>query len=360
MRREVLASAIRRIVDDLNRCDIKGVIQFVLDNLRRSKEQKDTGISIPLSVFKRYAIATSSYSDIELQVYRILGIAELLETEFWQKLSDLSDPDLTLMMRHNVDFTLEQLPKFLALIEQEHVDNIKNQSAELPEELKGKELLSILVIEDQNQFSSPSRLIYVLEAITNLYTVFATLEGGSESDLIVIACDSGSDKSFDFLGMAKFMEQIKEIIIQIWDRRVFHRQRHVSECIGLIAESLPIIKEIEELKKNKTLGPEQAELLKRKVIDGTTKFIQSGATIKEMESESKHTPRQLMRPEPKLLVSPWSEDDEGHSNRARNEIKEANADAFSDEELNRLESLVKKAKRSKPTRKITSRKKKST
>lgn len=201
-------------------------------------------------------------------------------------------------------------------------------------------------------------MVHVLDAISNLYSVFATIESESVSDLIVLACDSGSDKSFDFLGMAKLMEQIKETIIEIWDRRVFYRQKHASECLALIAESLPIIEKIEELKNSESLGPEQAEILKRKVIDGATKFIQAGATIQEMEGESIHAPRQLMKPEPKLLVSPWSDNENNASDATQDDSVIEGKTELSDEELEQLESLVKKAKRGKSTKKKAVRKKK--
>jgi len=358
MRREVLVNATSKIIDDLKRCGVDKTVQEVMETFHRPSSEEERKIRIPLDVFRNYSIATSTYSDAELEVCKILDIEDLLEVSFWESLAHPEDPQRIYKIHSSIVFSIVQLPKLLALIEQEHIGDIRNQVKELPEELKGKTLLSVLVIEDKNQFSSPERLVHVLDAISNLYSVFATIEGESESDLIVLACDSGSDKSFDFLGMAKLMEQIKETIIQIWDRRVFYRQKHASECLSLIAESLPILKEIDELKKSESLGAEQAELLKRKVIDGATKFVQSGALIEEMEGESTHAPRQLMRPEPKLLVSPWSDGVNTEPESVPETTEEASEENLSDEELAQLESLVKKAKRSKSTRKKSTRKKK--
>ncbi len=358
MRREVLVRAVSKIIDDLKRCGVNNAIQVVMEVFHRTSAEKAEKVHVPLDIFRNYSIATSSYSDAEIEVCKILGIGDLLEVSFWEHLARPEDPRRIYEMHNSINFTIDQLPKLLALIEQEHIGDIKNQIKELPEELKGKTLLSVLVIEDKNQFSSPERLVHVLDAVSNLYSVFATIEGESESDLIVLACDSGSDKSFDFLGMAKLMEQIKDTIIQIWDRRVFYRQKHASECLSLIAESLPIIKEIDELKKSESLGPEQAEILKRKVIEGATKFVQSGALIEEMEGESTHAPRQLMRPEPKLLVSPWSDDVSTDPGNTIETDGEASRESLSDEELDQLESLVKKAKRGKSTRNKAARKKK--
>jgi hypothetical protein len=72
----------------------------------------------------------------------------------------------------------------------------------------------------------------------------------------------------------------------------------------LIAESLPVIEKIEDLKRKQAIGPEQAELLKRKTLEGATMFLESGIYIEEMALESNHSPRQLMRAEPRLLAAP--------------------------------------------------------
>jgi hypothetical protein len=350
MRREVLVSSVSTIINDLKQCGVNNALDEALDIYRNPGNDKKDKLNIPLEVFRNYSIATSSYSDAELSICKIFGIEELLEVSFWKNFTVHDDPSNIFQMDRNIRFILDQLPKLIALFEQEHVNDVRDQVKDLPEELKGKTLLSVVLIEDKKQFSSPERLVHVLDAISKLYSVYATINGEGENDLIVLACDSGSDKSFDFLGMAKLMEQVKETIIQIWDRRVFYRQKHASECLSLIAESLPIIKEIDDLEKSKSLGPEQAELLKRKVIDGATKFIQSGALIEEMEGESIHSPRQLMRPEPKMLVSPWTEEANTEESVPEKNIKSSD-ESLSDEELEQLESLVKKAKKSKSTRK---------
>ena len=49
------------------------------------------------------------------------------------------------------------------------------------------------------------------------------------------------------------------------------------------------------------LGREHAELLRRGVKNGVSKFLESGAIIPEMEEHTRYDPRVLMSPEPKLL-----------------------------------------------------------
>ena len=63
------------------------------------------------------------------------------------------------------------------------------------------------------------------------------------------------------------------------------------------------------MEKNKKIGNEQAESLKRRIIEGSTKFVKSGAMIPEIEKEAKQNPRQLLAPEPKLLAAPMGDFD---------------------------------------------------
>lgn len=354
MRREVLYSAVSRIIADLESCEIPELFDGVIEIFRHGHDKKEESGSIPLSTFKKYMLATHYYSEAELEVCRIAGISILQDIHFWESMSTPSSPSEIFEVQQSVLFATRQLPKLLSLIQQDYVQSIKDQKKELPEELKGKTLLSILIVEEKEHFSSPIRLTRALESITNLYSVFACLEGESENDLIVLACDSGSDKSFDFLGLAKLTEQVKETIIAIYDRRVFHRQRHVSESLMVIAESLPVLERIEQLKENGSLEPEQAELLKRKTIAGATQFIEAGAIIPELDSVSTHNPKQLMKPEPKLLVSPWNEDSEAISQQSAEdphlEDELEDESELSDDEIKLLDGLLKKAK-SKPQKK---------
>ena len=124
-------------------------------------------------------------------------------------------------MTENLDSTRNFLPKFLKLTEQDYVKIITEPAKALPKTLKGKSLLTTILIEEKDQFSNPKRIIELLDSITLLYDSCATVKKQSSSDLAILACDSGSDKAFDFLGAAKIIEMVKEIILSFWDRVLF-------------------------------------------------------------------------------------------------------------------------------------------
>jgi hypothetical protein len=138
----------------------------------------------------------------------------------------------------------------------------------------------------------------------------------------VIACDSGSDKSFDFLGAAKVIAGLKELILTMWDRVVYYREKKLDAKLDLIGKALPIIGKIEELKAAGSLEPEQAELIKQKVLGGVHKLLETGIVIPEISLRATYNPRQLMAPEPKLLTvgTPLSAEDKAMAARINKSI----------------------------------------
>ena len=304
MRRDVIVRVIKRLIDDLTTTGVEAMFDEATNAIRKAGGPKDERNFVSFAVFQKYSVATATYGEAERALAKILGLEPLFSPETWQRLASSPDPSVIFEMARQIHFAKADLPKVINLFKQENVGAAREDGDKLPRQLQGKTTITFILPEEEHEYSSPARLIAALEAITNLYGVFCILENQSESELIVLACDSGSDKSFDFLGVAKLMEEIRTLVIAIWDRRVFYRHMHASQCIGLIAESLPVIERIEALKQSRALEPEQAELLKRKTLLGATQFLKSGIYIDEMASEGRQSPRQLMRPEPKLLAAP--------------------------------------------------------
>ena len=296
-------NAVERIGQDIRTAGVMKMFEEGMETAHRpGKEDNRTWFS--LGVFQKYSVLTATYGEVERKVADIIGIAPLLTSDFWSELSREQNPEILFSMRRHLFFAQNELPKILALLQQDHTTVMKGDDASRPREYREKEMITFVLPEDEKVFSSPARLIAALDSIVSMYSVFAALENHPESDLILLALDSGSDKSFDLLGLAKVMEEVRKLIIAIWDRRVFYRHAQVSQCIALIAESLPVLERIEELKQKKVIGPEQAELLKRKAIHGATQFLESGVVIDAMNAESTQSARLLLRPEQRLLAGP--------------------------------------------------------
>jgi len=126
----------------------------------------------------------------------------------------------------------------------------------------------------------------------------------------VAASDSGSDFSFDLLGNAKVIQQLKETLLSMWDRVVFYREFQASERMKLVGEALPLISDVNEMETSGKIGKEQAELLRRQISGNLDKFMQSGAIIPEMQERSHYEPRALLAPQPKYLTAGTSQNND--------------------------------------------------
>lgn len=293
MRRQVLADSISKILGDITKSDIHKSLELLMVS---QHEKRDDGVVEVLPFLTAYMIAVSKYSDVETGMLDSLTLKPLSTPLFWQKADMQETRTLGVQLRR----LIEIWPTLEPLIRQAPVTTARGESDE-SQESNDTELLSVLITEDERQFSSPNRLAHVLDSISDLYSVFARIDEVNENDLVVVACDSGSDKSFDFRGAVKQIEQVKDLLMALFKRAIFYKHLEARESLSLIAESLPIVEKISALEKAESIGPEDAELLRRKAISGVTSFLTAGATIKEMDGESYHDPRLLMAPKPELL-----------------------------------------------------------
>lgn len=300
----------------MRRIDIINSFQKISDAIKKSKVQdvfivltsKGKGdIEGLLSIFQAYNEYRLGFNDVDKKITKLFNFDELGDSRLWARIISPAEGegrDTLIKIRTGIKYFIDFFPGVVQLLKQDNIDytlSAKNELTETPK-LEGKQLLTIILPEQGNELSSPTRIIKALESVTLLYGVFATITDTSNSDLSVAAIDSGSDKSFDFLGAAKLIEAVKELILGLWDRIVFYREKKIDVRLDLVTKSLPILEKISELQEKGTIGPEQAELLKRDINTATNNFISTGAIIPEFNSNSSHNPRQLMTPEPKLLA----------------------------------------------------------
>ena len=248
MRRSELAEAVMRINQSLIDSHLIEVMQdlFKQDQSTRDKSGEFVYTDL-LEAFHRFSISAHDFGKTEFEVLDILNLSVLNQPGTWGKMlvpQAFLKTNLPFQLHSHITFALEYLPRLLKLIEQQYVSSFKYHPDQVPEQLRGKSIISVMILEEQYVFSKPTRITDVLESIANLYEVQAILLNNTPDDLGVIACDSGSDKSFDFLGAAKVIEGVKDLILSVWDRVVFYRERKLSERIDLIAKSLPIIEHI--------------------------------------------------------------------------------------------------------------------
>ena len=236
-------------------------------------------------------------------------------------------------------FILGGLPSILSLLQYDY-EQTESQQANLR---IGTSVLKIILFEEENAFSSPQRLVVALQGVTEVYEACARIEKESANTISVLACDSGSDKSFDFLGVAKVFEQVRLIINDMWDKIVYFRHFEEEKKIELVTKHLKILETTSEMANNNHLSNEEAEIIKKLTISGVSKLMEAGVATDELNQRKVQEPRQLLSPERKLLAVIERESDkddiEVEDGNDKGEMKHR-FENLSDEEVDTLKNIV--------------------
>jgi len=300
MRRMEIIQAAQKVLDAIRDSHIFEAFE---KTLREGPPEREAFNAYLMSRLHEYSLLAKDYGPIEKQISDILHLTAMTNSEKWSDVVYTKEGSYGTIFVWNryLSFAVNYLPLFLELLKPDYLAITQKSPEQLPVELKGKALLTAILIEDNNHPPTTDRIIDLLSSISSLYEVSSTILKHPTVHLTMIGCDSGSEKTFDFLGATKVIQMVKEIILSLWDRIMFFRERQIAQRVELVAKSLPVINDIWNLENEDKIGHEEAELLRRRLIDSAQKFITCGTVISEMLERSTFDPRELMMPEPKLL-----------------------------------------------------------
>lgn len=257
-----------------------------------------------LSALREYGLRAHGYTRPARLVAQELELAPLERADTWSLLIAAENrAQQAFAFAERVRFATQHLARVTGLLARAGIPRV-----DAARRGDGAEVLTVHVIESPRRFSTPTRLATLLESLDVLYGACAVLEGAEPGGLSVIACDSGSDKTFELMGAAPVVAALRALMLSVWDRVVFYRELPAAERYRHAAESLPILTRIREAEAQGRMAPEQAELLRRRIVEGTSRFLASGATIPELQERAYANPRTLMAPAPRLLAPPLDGD----------------------------------------------------
>jgi hypothetical protein len=215
MLRLEIIEAVKKVNKALSDSHLREAIEISLRSHRDTPKEETTFLSEILISLNAFSIFASRFGEHENKILDIFGLTKITRSSQWSKMINREISHDLIEIYDNIRFTENHLPQILKLVEQKYIDSFKEHPEQIPEQLSGKSILSVIILEESDNFSTPKRISEVLESITSLYQVYATLDNTSPDDIGVIACDSGSDKSFDFLGAAKVIEGVKDLILSL-------------------------------------------------------------------------------------------------------------------------------------------------
>lgn len=300
-----------------------------------------------MEAYQKFMRYFDKFGATEKEILEIFNLEGIESNILWTKILVGDNKEIREMSYpyyKGVAFMRDYLPDIVNLLKQSNLEYHEDISKTIviDTNIENKALIQVILPELNHHASNPDRLIITLQSIQSFYTTMAIILEKDQNDLSVIAIDSGSDKSFDFLGAATVVTAVKELIIELWDRIVFYREKKLQERIDLISNSLPVIEKIKSLEDSGALGPEQCELLRRSIFLGAKNFINAGAILPDFSSHSTHDPRRLMTPESKLLTMPENISNDKLNDEIYIEDSETQTDELSHEEKEILKKLIAK------------------
>lgn len=302
MRREVLEKAAIKIRDDLQSSGMADMLKRGIEAFQRPSTKDDSRTAwLDLGIIAEYVGRAKTYSETEIYISSVLDIERLTETAIWQKMFLEPNPSFLFSVNTSAKNAINFLPQIISLLQREY------GSSDSPE-LKSSDLAvqTVVLSSEGRSLSSPRRIIELLSSVEIMYAAIAEANNVSVDTLAVVAMDSGSEKSFDFLGVAKVMEQFKETLQWLFNVVAYHKQNATIRNLQVASETLSVIAELGKLENDGALTGEQASRVRHSLFSGLEKFAGTGAYIPEMEM-GQQAPAQLMRPQPRLLTGPAEE-----------------------------------------------------
>lgn len=254
----------------------------------------------------------AQFGDVEKEIIKIIGIEELasvawrtsaIATSFeqtqdsMQKLHAIVGP-----VYGNMIGSLPTINKLASLLERTGDSSISLVSTESIS--GGNDYLTLILPDIEGQTSSAKRVAKAIGSIGMLYQTCADLQKIDQNQIIMISCDSGSNKVFDFKGLGSIIKEVKELILSLWDRVVFYKHLEAKAKLDTIKESLPIFEKINTLKADGTISPELALLMGRRVTEAISGFVTSSSLIPEIQAAYQTSPEKMLQSQTLLISSP--------------------------------------------------------
>jgi hypothetical protein len=261
-----------------------------------------------LSVYRNYSLVAQNFTSASKEMLQILELEFLEEASFWAAMMNAGGTDAApLRIRKTLSTmasAVEFLPQLSRLIES---DSSKIRASITSNGSSEHAVISILLVEPDEQPSSPLKLITLLNSVQLLYESCAMILDEPSQDLSVIACDSGNDKSFDFLGNAEVIKSLKEIVYSTRDRLTFQDNGQENVLEDSFVKSLPIMTRIQHLEESGALTSEKAKRLQNKLGDGLNEFASSGGMLLELEQSTIQISPAAEKPEAQMSTEPANE-----------------------------------------------------
>lgn len=305
------------LVIGLSRLDELLASDEVNDNLKIVTEDKNPPFTAMPEILGNLLPLVGTYAelpDATKRIAHLLKIDFLFDLNWWSfvitrgEAKNLSTPIHPTSAMRRLHLAHGLLPGLVEMLAEGRPAADFDSGARRSQDGEGAELLQLIVPEAAGQRSRATRISQAIEAISEIYEAIARLQGEAVDTLTLVACDSGSNKVFDFRGLRGVVAELRTGIVELFDRIHLLRERKDDAELDLVLKRLDIFRKLEAAKAAGEISPEQAAMVERLTISGMTKFVHTGVLTRDITNPRPVDPVTLVKPaEQMLLPAPAAE-----------------------------------------------------
>lgn len=306
--RKEIINGVHELIQAIKTSGLIVTLRESLSAIGRVNAPAKTSLNVAIiRSLQQWQIAAHQFSPAAQHIAEVMELADLANPNIVASL--LGSDDNLLGVTHTyvntINYAYNYLPKIAKLLENASTNNEDTVSNDRQPDLAK---FSVVAVDDNDGFVTPSRLVNLIESTEKLYEVCAILNDSSETRLRIVAADSGSDVSLTFLGDVKVITCLLGVFTTIYRAVLFFPEMKRVERTKAVAQQLPVLAQIGELEQEGKIDHEVADRLRHDLGVGVDKHISAHAYVPEADTTGIPSLRALMAPETKLLTGSTTSD----------------------------------------------------
>ena len=232
------------------------------------------------------------------------GLDALASSQTWISLRK-PDEQGSATIAARIRYAIETFPQFINILLRDSEEKeiiLETLHQKIHKGLSTKKM-TFFIREPNTPTLTLKELSSIILDIEAIFQAILKIEGREiTSDLIVVALDSGSEKSIDVVGLASAVEKLSTFLLEAWDRIRFARASKLRASIKTASDGLIVLTDLKAAQDKGVLTPEEAEKLKRTVLKNVDELCQKGVYTKEMQESIPTQPNQIEFQRTKLIT----------------------------------------------------------
>ncbi len=299
MRRDDIVKAVDTLRDALQAARIREL-------LRINRNGESEGVNRTQKVLLAYSVFTRHYQafgEQEKELMAYFGLSPLLDINFWTGLLDgeqgvsrktLADLDVG---AYNVIYVMPRLRDLLIReTESDELTIADNSGAETQ-----MRRLRIMLAERPRALTDPQVLIGVIRAVEEIYDSLGTLRRNEGTRLVIGAMDAGDSKSIDFFGASSIIQEMRSLILDVWDRLKYSTQENYRYQIEVALMAAGFVSAVNESRGADGISEEEGQRITRRVGKAIEALFRAGAYTPEMDEPRDVRASEVLAPKREML-----------------------------------------------------------